>query len=216
LNFSFANLFLNSKCGKISAMANLNVDLFEFINSFAGHNVVLDKAMIFAAQYLIYIVPFFLLTLWFIGDDKKKKETLFIFISILISLIFGWLITKFYYHPRPFVSGLGKELIYHAPDASFPSDHATVMFAVAFALLFLKDYRESVVFFALSFIVGFARIYCGIHFPYDILGGIPISLAGISIEFILKNKLDVAFLNLIHLYNKVLNKLKSLFVSKSS
>ncbi|MGC9100620.1 MAG: undecaprenyl-diphosphatase [Caldisericum sp.] len=152
-------------------MANLNISLFRFINSFAESNVSLDKAMIFAAQYLIYTVPLFLLALWIMGNDKKKKEALLVFLSVLASLTLAWLITKFYYHPRPFVVGLGKELIKHAADSSFPSDHATFIFVVAFALLLIKEYWESLIFFALFLGVGFARVYCGIHFPYDILGG---------------------------------------------
>ncbi|MGC8758102.1 undecaprenyl-diphosphatase [Caldisericum sp.] len=195
-------------------MANLNISLFRFINSFAGSNVSLDKAMIFAAQYLIYTVPLFLLALWIMGNDKKKKEALLVFLSVLASLTLAWLITKFYYHPRPFVVGLGKELIKHAADSSFPSDHATFIFAVAFALLLIKEYWESLIFFALFLAVGFARVYCGIHFPYDILGAIPISMLGAFASFMLRNTLFSLFSGLIRFYNNILKRLSNLFVSK--
>ncbi len=195
-------------------MANLNISLFRFINSFAESNVSLDKAMIFAAQYLIYTVPLFLLALWIMGNDKKKKEALLVFLSVLASLTLAWLITKFYYHPRPFVVGLGKELIKHAADSSFPSDHATFIFAVAFALLLIKEYWESLIFFALFLAVGFARVYCGIHFPYDILGAIPISMLGAFASFMLRNTLFSLFSGLIRFYNNILKRLSNLFVSK--
>ncbi|MGC9000519.1 undecaprenyl-diphosphatase [Caldisericum sp.] len=188
--------------------------MFRFINSFAGSNVSLDKAMIFAAQYLIYTVPLFLLALWIMGNDKKKKEALLVFLSVLASLTLAWLITKFYYHPRPFVVGLGKELIKHAADSSFPSDHATFIFAVAFALLLIKEYWESLIFFALFLAVGFARVYCGIHFPYDILGAIPISMLGAFASFMLRNTLFSLFSGLIRFYNNILKRLSNLFVSK--
>ncbi len=192
----------------------MNISLFRFINSFAGSNVSLDKAMIFAAQYLIYTVPLFLLALWIMGNDKKKKEALLVFLSVLASLTLAWLITKFYYHPRPFVVGLGKELIKHAADSSFPSDHATFIFAVAFALLLIKEYWESLIFFALFLAVGFARVYCGIHFPYDILGAIPISMLGAFASFMLRNTLFSLFSGLIRFYNNILKRLSNLFVSK--
>lgn len=192
----------------------MNISLFRFINSFAESNVSLDKAMIFAALYLIYTVPLFLLALWIMGNDKKKKEALLVFLSVLASLTLAWLITKFYYHPRPFVVGLGKELIKHAADSSFPSDHATFIFAVAFALLLIKEYWESLIFFALFLAVGFARVYCGIHFPYDILGAIPISMLGAFASFMLRNTLFSLFSGLIRFYNNILKRLSNLFVSK--
>lgn len=187
-------------------MTGINIILFKAINSFAGRGVFFDKLMVFCADHLIYIVPLFLLFIWFKKGDRDigKKKGLFIFMSVFVSLFFGWLITKFYYHPRPFVIGLGKDLIVHTPDSSFPSDHATVMFATSFALFFLKDNLAGFLFFVLSLIVGFARVFCGIHFPLDILGAIPVSLLGAIVVFVFRKKLDVLFLWIISIYYKFL------------
>ena len=186
--------------------SNINVNLFRSFNSLAGENIILDKIMIFTARYLIYTVPIYLLYLWFLSkNDKEKKASLYIFLAIIISLSIGRMIGLFYYHPRPFMMGLGKELFPHSRETSFPSDHATVMFAVSSALFFLKDTKNGIVFFLLSLLVGFARIFCGVHFPFDIVGALIVSLVGTSIVFMFKKYLDYLFAKAIYAYDKIIS-----------
>lgn len=72
------------------------------------------------------------------------------------------------------------------PDnkASFPSGHATVAAAVALLLLLLVRGRLRVlaailgVLFALG--VGLARVYLGVHYPVDVVGGYLVA-AGVSL-----------------------------------
>jgi undecaprenyl-diphosphatase len=185
--------------------STINVHLFKLINSMAGKNAVLDKTMIFNAKYLIYIVPIYLLCLWFIPkDNRSKKVSLYILLAVIVSLSIGWIITLFYFHPRPFMMGLGKELFQHSKETSFPSDHATVMFAVSFALFFLKDIKNSIIFFVLAALVGFARVFCGVHFPFDILGALIVALCGTALIFLFKKQLDLLFSKGIEVYNKML------------
>jgi len=186
----------------LKVVPDLNIHLFNLINNLAGKNLVLDKTMIFIASYLIFIIPVFLIYLWFKKSkkDENKKKALFILFSVLISLAIAWVINSIYFHPRPFMIGLGKELIQHAPETSFPSGHATAMFAVTFPLFFLKEYKKGIVFFILSLSVGIARIFCGIHFPFDIIGSFFVSLAGTIIIFILMRKFNFLFSRIIELY----------------
>jgi len=187
----------------LKTVSDVNIYFFDLINNFAGKNSVLDGIMIFIANYFIFIIPIFLIYLWFkkSKNDENKIKALFILFSVLISLIITWGITLTYFHPRPFMIGLGKELIQHAPETSFPSGHGTAMFAITFSLIFLKDYKKGIIFFILSLSVGVARIFCGIHFPFDIIGSIFVSLAGTSIIFMLMKKFDFLFSKMIELYN---------------
>jgi undecaprenyl-diphosphatase len=53
---------------------------------------------------------------------------------------------------------------------SFPSSHAMNMFAQA--MLFSLFYRKRALwFFAFACIIGFSRIYVGVHYPFDVVGG---------------------------------------------
>lgn len=79
---------------------------------------------------------------------------------------------------RPFVAGWVPAYIPHAASAATPSTHATVMFFVAFALVLHRGLRwQGVVAFALACIVGWARIYVGVHFPLDIGAGLLLGAA---------------------------------------
>jgi undecaprenyl-diphosphatase len=84
-------------------------------------------------------------------------------------------------HPRPFMLGLAANVFDHAPDSSFPSDHATVLFAVAAAFAFQPASRLRLLGAIVALIglaVGWGRVALGVHFPFDILGAAII--AGLS------------------------------------
>jgi undecaprenyl-diphosphatase len=82
---------------------------------------------------------------------------------------------------RPFVDHPhAKLLIHHATDAGFPSDHATGAFAMAMALWFY-DRAIGALALVLAAIVAFARVYVGVHYPSDVVGG---ALIGIAVALI--------------------------------
>ena len=67
-----------------------------------------------------------------------------------------------YTEPKPLV---------HAPhDGSFPSGHAAVSFACATLLSFYLP-RGAPLFFLLAAAIAWSRVYVGVHYPLDVLGG---------------------------------------------
>ena len=162
----------------------VNIELFNFINGFVGRVPFLDNSMIFSAKYLIILIPLFLIYLFI----KNKKKSLFVFSALLISFILSRLIGIFFYTPRPFAIGIGTQLVQHVADASFPSDHATTFFAFSFALLFLKYQKAGIIFLIFGALVGFARVFTGVHFPLDILGGFIVGLIGTGLFYVFLRK----------------------------
>ena len=59
---------------------------------------------------------------------------------------------------------------------SFPSGHTATSFAGATALSLLYP-RGTPAFFLLAAAIAYSRLYVGVHFPLDILGGIVIGVA---------------------------------------
>jgi undecaprenyl-diphosphatase len=92
----------------------------------------------FSASGIIFVVPAILLWLWFSGGRQGHRQALFCTLSILIALGLGSICGMLLFHPRPFMIPLGHTWINHPADNSFPSDHGTVMFSAAFALLSLR------------------------------------------------------------------------------
>jgi undecaprenyl-diphosphatase len=166
-----------------------NLLWFHVINDMAGKNHIFDSAMIFAAVYIIYILCFYLVYLWFIRSEYRQ-EALFAGYAALLGLGINFIISLFYFHPRPFMIPTGVLLIEHVPRTSFPSDHATIMFSISLMFLAFKDLRRSgSILFILSFISGLARIYSGLHFPTDIAGSLHVALFSIFIVLVLKKYL---------------------------
>lgn len=69
----------------------------------------------------------------------------------------------------------GHDLKPGATGKSFPSSHTVNMFAVAaVALVFLG--HGGWIFFAAAMLVAWSRVYCGVHWPSDVLGSAPLGL----------------------------------------
>ncbi|MDQ0590021.1 phosphatase PAP2 family protein [Variovorax paradoxus] len=74
--------------------------------------------------------------------------------------------------PRPFMMGLSPAHVPHGLRAGLPSTHASVMFAMAFTLLLRRPMRDvGLVILAAAIATCWARVYVGIHFPFDVAAG---------------------------------------------
>jgi len=63
-----------------------------------------------------------------------------------------------------------------AHSNSFPSGHTTTSFACATVLSSFVP-RAAPAFYLLALAIGFSRIYVGVHWPFDVLGGIVLGVA---------------------------------------
>ncbi len=183
----------------------LNLEILKAITSYAWKNQILDKTMILIANSHVVIIPLYLIYLWFKGRDEKEVALLAA-TGIIVSLIISTGISSVYYHPRPFAIGAANPLFGHEADSSFPSDATTAMFSLAFMILLVRWYRSGSILVVLASLLGLARIFCGVHWPLDILGGIVVGFIGSYITFVFRNKLDKFYNNLIDKYSRVIHK----------
>jgi undecaprenyl-diphosphatase len=148
-----------------------NQTLFLLLNA-APHasGIVVEAAHMLAGE-LIWIVPLGMIFGWLRGSTVTRHALVAAMASGLVALLINQLIGLLWYHPRPFEAGIGRTLMRHVQDSSFPSDHVTLIWAVAFSLLLHERFRA--VGWTLAFLglpVAWARIYLGVHFPMDMLG----------------------------------------------
>ena len=70
----------------------------------------------------------------------------------------------------PTVFAEPKPLVGVPHSGAFPSGHATISFACATTLTFFVP-RAAPLFFLLAAAIGWSRVYVGVHYPLDVLGG---------------------------------------------
>lgn len=86
----------------------------------------------------------------------------------------GKLITD---RPRPPLRYLDPApLVYVPHTASFPSGHAAAGFACAATLARFAPRRGAIVLYVLAALIAYSRVYVGVHYPLDVIGGAVLGL----------------------------------------
>lgn len=152
--------------------------------------MVLDKLMIFGATTLIYLTFVLSLFLGLKGDTNDKKAFLLILLGVPVSILLIKVIHLFLYIPRPFVAFHFHPIVKETMDASFPSRHATISVVLAFSYTYFKS-KWKFLFLILMLWISISRIYVGVHYPLDILGGFITATVSLVIAVQLKNILKV-------------------------
>ena len=128
------------------------------------------------AEYAIWLVQLTLVAAWLWGEPSTRRQALQTGVAGALALSINVGFGLAWYHPRPFAIDLGTNLLPHAPDSSFPSDHLTALWTVAFSLMWNARLRRVGVLLALLGLpMAWARIYLGVHYPFDMLGAAAVS-----------------------------------------
>jgi undecaprenyl-diphosphatase len=137
---------------------------------------ITDIFIIFSAKYLLFLV-IGLVFVYFLRQSKKVRKEFMIFSALLLSIAFiiSRIVAHFYYNARPFVVEKVTPLIAHVADNGFPSDHTLLGCAIA-GVVFRFDKKIGVAVFLLSLIIGFSRVFAGVHHSLDIWGSVIIVL----------------------------------------
>jgi len=167
----------------IRLMDALNYDWFRFVNA---NTLTPDWLMWLAyilAVYAIMIIPAILLLGW-IRQYKQQQPMLRALVSCGCALLINAMIAHFWFSPRPFMIPIGHTFLHHRPDASFPSDHMTIIMTVAFSLIYQRETRKWGMGIALlGLMVGWSRVFLGVHFPMDMVGGTGVALIGSALAY---------------------------------
>jgi len=164
----------------------------KWLNSFAGQWEWLDILGLICAEYLIFAIPLIIVLIYFFSKNRKKTLSIILKIVLALTLVYAltYLISIIVARPRPFVNNNEiyqlTKLFAKPTDFSFPSYHTATVFVFAFVVLL--DWKKfGIILLIPALIVGLARIFAGIHYPIDILGGILTAFIGVVlINFILK------------------------------
>jgi undecaprenyl-diphosphatase len=93
-------------------------------------------------------------------------------VSLGLAMAIAHVVSGLVDRPRPFVAHPHVVHLFsaHAPDAGFPSDHATAAFAIAMAV-WLRDRRWGAALLVLAALLAVGRVALGLHYPADVVAG---------------------------------------------
>ena len=184
-------------------LSELNLSLFSWINASPEASNTSIHFAIFIANDLLYCIILLFAWFWLRGNYDTKKQILKAFIFTSIAILISQCISHVYYHPRPFVMEVGRTLIYHAPNGSFPSDHMLIFSSIAFSYLFSAQRKLGIFLLIMAWLVAWSRVYLGVHFPLDMLGAFLLAFAlnffGLKLWNLYKDKIMQGALT-IHFY----------------
>jgi undecaprenyl-diphosphatase len=164
------------------SLENLNHTWFALINAAPDASPQSISMAFFLADQVVFLVALWMVYAWVRKSEAFRFALLDVAASIVLALIFSWIIGAVWYHPRPFEIGLGQKFMEHATDSSFPSDHATLLFSVALPLLAQTISRTwGMVVLVMTLSVAWARVYLGVHFPFDMIGALIVAAISTAI-----------------------------------
>ena len=161
-------------------MGIINIDqkITLLINGFSGHILFFDIFfVIITNDYLIPVISALsLFYLWFSGTNSfdryiSQKFVIMGISSIVFSNIIVLLLNGFWFRYRPYETLDSINLLfYRSTDPSFPSNPVVVCTGIFFVITF-RNKLIGILGLVLSLILGFSKIYLGVSFSLDVVGG---------------------------------------------
>lgn len=170
----------------------LDKELFLFFNGM--HTPFFDGVMYAISGKFTWIPLYF--TVLYVIVERWKRDGVIAILSLILCLIIAdqlssHLIKELVQRPRPSHADDLKGLVYLVRNYTggaygFVSSHAAN--AVGFAMLTVLIFKRSSYSVAISFwafLVGYSRVYIGVHYPFDVMGGVLVGLFAAYVCFVL-------------------------------
>ncbi len=154
--------------------------VYHSINQLVYQHAWLGRRLSVLETWAVPVVAIATFALWLLarpgGSRRWKLASACALASAALALLINQLIGKVWHRERPFASHPSAHVWgSRSHDPSFPSDHASAAFGIAFAI-FLFDRVAGSIFLAAAFFIGSGRVFIGAHYPADILAGCLVGL----------------------------------------
>ena len=157
--------------------AAIDGGLYTEVTDFARHTQWLNGPVSAFTSYGIGLFAVFLLVAWWRarreGSAATMTTVLLVPFAVVIAYVANSGIKSYFEEPRPCRALPHDFLIEACPpmdDYAFPSNHTTVAFAFAVALLLVSRRLGSVALLT-AVAMGASRVYVGAHYPHDVAVG---------------------------------------------
>ncbi|MDX3855852.1 phosphatase PAP2 family protein [Streptomyces sp. AK02-01A] len=167
--------------------SNPDVSLLYDINGLAKDAPAsFDRVMEFVGEYgiLVALVLVVVCCWWSVRRHGSLEDSVTAVAGLVwaplaagVAVLVNVPIRGFVERPRPFLDHKGLEvLVAGKTDYSFVSDHATMAMAIGVGV-FVAQRKFGLAALALAVIEGFCRVYMGVHYPTDVVGGFALGTA---------------------------------------
>ena len=137
---------------------------------------LMTSASLYGREY--FWIPIVVAMLLF-GKPGTRLLALELAALFIVGIAAGEVLKYAVYRPRPYetISGIVTRVATDT-DSSFPSGHALIVsIGAVFALLKFKNKVVSVLLTVEAAVVCYSRIYVGLHYPLDVVGGVLLGTA---------------------------------------
>jgi membrane-associated phospholipid phosphatase len=161
-------------------MPVLDYRIYHAVNEFAVDHKWLAHATYFFETVGVVAYGLAVLLLWLAtepGEERRwKLAALAGGVSAGLSLLVNQMIGNVIWHrPRPYESHPQVYHLSHSHDPSFPSDHASAAFGIAFGIYFI-DRRVGRFFIVVAMLIAAGRVLVGAHYPTDVIASLVVSV----------------------------------------
>ncbi len=163
-------------------MIAFDTNLFTSIHGIGSANAALRVLSVFLATYLVFVAAaamiVALVRVW--NDRAQRLTAIATYLRAITAAGAGFamnaVIGLIAFRARPFTAD-GIESLIGSPltAKSFPSDHASLAFAVAGTLAYAWPHRARTLFFVAT-LIAVGRVMAGVHYPTDVLAGAVVGL----------------------------------------
>ena len=200
---------------------NIDFDVFEFLYNFLRPGEAASKLRSYINHFFMVanvLGEFFILVpliavVWF--STRKRSvfwfRLTFMISALLISTLIFAIPKNLVKRDRPYKEYIKKdgklpswfnEFLHIQTDINepergivklrgFPSGHTNFAFALAGIIIVIYGFKTGIFFLFWAFLTGIGRIYGGLHFPSDVLGGIATGLLGVYCTVLLFRLISV-------------------------
>lgn len=172
----------------LETLLNLDGGFLLFLQD-SVRNPILNSIMIFITSIgdggIIWIAA----TIALLIPKKTRKVGIMSAVALLGSLLINNnLIKNIVQRPRPYVTFTDLQIIIPQPsEFSFPSGHTSSSFASAAVFYRHLPKKFGVPAVILAALIGFSRLYVGVHYPTDVLAG---AVMGILLSYMAEYLVD--------------------------
>jgi len=154
--------------------------LYHGINQFVFHHDWLGSALSLVETWAVPILAIATFGLWLLarpgGPRKWKLASASALASAALAMLMAQVISKIWARDRPFAAHPDAHVWgSRSHDPSFPSDHASASFGIAFAV-FHFDRVVGSIFLAAATLISVGRVFVGAHYPADVVAGALVGL----------------------------------------